>query len=230
MRYNIVRVYNRGVFMNSGNNGQSTARKVFVGVIMALAVVVLILFATGRLDSFFSADDLIFDEGSSQSISDNIGDVNGTDNTESSSDSSAYVSSIDSAENSESVPESTVESESSVENSESASESQSSAADSDPNISDSVPEAAELHFRNANLLEQHYQKHGIDMGFNSAEEYEKAAAAVPFNPDALHKTEAEDGDDVYYIESTNEFVVVSTDGYLRTYFNPDRGKDYFDRQ
>lgn len=68
------------------------------------------------------------------------------------------------------------------------------------------------------------------MGFASAEEYEKAAAAVPNNPNVLHKTEKEDGDDVYYVESTNEFVVVSTDGYIRTYFNPDRGIDYYNKQ
>lgn len=85
-------------------------------------------------------------------------------------------------------------------------------------------------FRNQNLLDQHYEKHGRDMGFKSAEEYEKAASAVPNDPAALHKTEKEDGDDVYYIESTNEFVVVSTDGYIRTYFNPDRGIDYFNKQ
>ena len=40
----------------------------------------------------------------------------------------------------------------------------------------------------------------------------------------------ERGDDVYYLEETNEFVVVSTDGYIRTYFLPDGGKAYFDRQ
>ena len=85
-------------------------------------------------------------------------------------------------------------------------------------------------FRNQSLLTQHYQKHGIDMGFKSAEEYEIAAARVPANPEALHKIEAEDGDDVYYVESTNEFVIVSTDGYIRTYFLPDRGIDYFNRQ
>ena len=38
------------------------------------------------------------------------------------------------------------------------------------------------------------------------------------------------GDDVYYVEDTNEFVVLSRDGYIRTYFNPDRGKAYFDKQ
>lgn len=85
-------------------------------------------------------------------------------------------------------------------------------------------------FRNENLLESHYEKHGKDMGFVSSEEYEMAASDVVNNPESLHKTEKEDGDDVYYKEDTNEFVVVSTDGYIRTYFNPDSGKKYFDRQ
>lgn len=79
----------------------------------------------------------------------------------------------------------------------------------------------QVYFRSEKLLNQHYQKHGIAMGFDTAKEYEEAAAAVVNNPEALHKLEAEDGDDVYYVESTNEFVVVSTDGYIRTYFNPD---------
>ena len=35
---------------------------------------------------------------------------------------------------------------------------------------------------------------------------------------------------VFYVEATNEFVVLSTDGYIRTYFLPDGGKRYFDRQ
>ena len=68
------------------------------------------------------------------------------------------------------------------------------------------------------------------MGFASAADYEAAAAAVVINPNALHKTEKEDGDDVYYVEATNEFVVVSTDGYIRTYFLPDSGKKYYDKQ
>lgn len=90
--------------------------------------------------------------------------------------------------------------------------------------------ASNLTFRNENLLNSHYEKHGKDMGFSSAKEYEKAAAAVVANSSALHKKEAEDGDDVYYIESTNEFVIVSTDGYIRTYFNPDAGIAYYNRQ
>ncbi len=93
-----------------------------------------------------------------------------------------------------------------------------------------IDEIEVLTFRNERLLEQHYDKHGIEMGFASAEEYEEAAFAVVCNPDALHKIEQEDGDHVYYVEETNEFVVVSTDGYIRTYFYPNAGIDYFNRQ
>ena len=85
-------------------------------------------------------------------------------------------------------------------------------------------------FRNNNLLKQHYEKHGIEMGFESEKAYEEAASKVVNNPNALHKIEAEDGDDVYYVEDTNEFVIVSGDGYIRTYFLPNSGKAYYDRQ
>lgn len=85
-------------------------------------------------------------------------------------------------------------------------------------------------FRNQELLESHYKKHGIEMGFASPEEYLKAANCVIAASDVLHKTEAEDGDDVYYLEETNEFVIVSADGYIRTYFNPSDGIDYYNRQ
>ena len=89
---------------------------------------------------------------------------------------------------------------------------------------------ADYQFRKYSMLESHYYKHGIDMGFDSPEEYLAAANAVIANPDALTKTEKEDGDTVFYVEATNEFVVLSTDGYIRTYFLPDGGKRYFDSQ
>lgn len=68
------------------------------------------------------------------------------------------------------------------------------------------------------------------MGFDSKENYLAAANKVIQNPDSLHKLETEDGDDVYYLEATNEFVIVSADGYIRTYFLPDAGIDYYNRQ
>lgn len=85
-------------------------------------------------------------------------------------------------------------------------------------------------FRNDGLLESHYEKHGEEMGFDSPEEYEAAANKVIDDEEVLHKIEAEDGDDVYYLEETNEFVVVSKDGYIRTYFYPNDGIEYFNRQ
>lgn len=88
----------------------------------------------------------------------------------------------------------------------------------------------EYKFKNNYCLEDHYEKHGKEMGFKDKESYEEAASDVVNNPDALHKIEKEDGDDVYYVEKTNEFVVVSPDGYIRTYFNPDDGIDYYNRQ
>lgn len=88
----------------------------------------------------------------------------------------------------------------------------------------------DYNFRSDYYLDQHYDKHGKEMGFASPEEYEEAACEVINNPEALHKFEAEDNDEVFYIEATNEFVVLSTDGYIRTYFEPSAGIDYFNRQ
>ena len=85
-------------------------------------------------------------------------------------------------------------------------------------------------FRSSALLEQHFSKHGSEFDYATAEEYEKGASDVINSDEALHKTEAEDGDDIYYIEDTNEFVVLSTDGYIRTYFKPNDKKAYYDRQ
>lgn len=94
--------------------------------------------------------------------------------------------------------------------------------------------AVEYHFRTQKQLEQHFDKHGgefgDEFGYATAADYEAGASSVINDPSALYKTEAEDGDGVYYIEETNEFVILSTDGYIRTYFRPSAGKKYFDRQ
>ena len=106
----------------------------------------------------------------------------------------------------------------------------SSPAVSEPSEADESRQEVSLTFASKKLLQDHYTKHGIEMGFDSPEAYLAAANRVVNNPAALHKLEAEDGDDVYYVEETNEFVVVSTKGYIRTYFLPSGGKAYFDRQ
>lgn len=95
---------------------------------------------------------------------------------------------------------------------------------------ETVDNYEEYRFKNFDLLNEHYEKHGREMGFESAKDYEIAASKVVNNPKALHKLEAEDGDDVYYLEETNEFVIVSTRGYIRTYFSPDSGIKYYEKQ
>lgn len=104
----------------------------------------------------------------------------------------------------------------------------------EPVTSDSSISYVEYHFRSKKLLEQHFEKHsgefGDEFGYETASDYEKGASDVINSSGALHKTEKEDGDGVYYIEATNEFVVLSTDGYIRTYFRPDSGKKYYDKQ
>ena len=91
-------------------------------------------------------------------------------------------------------------------------------------------EVASYTFRNDKLLNQHFEKHGGEFDYTNTDEYVQGANRVINDERTLHKIEAEDGDDVYYLEETNEFVVVSTDGYLRTYFKPSAGRKYFDRQ
>lgn len=187
-------------------------RLVFIGVIFVMAAVLIFLLS--------GCDNDIWNTLESEYLQSEISDTLQNESTVQSKPQSEK--STQSASSSASVPE---------ENESQSEESSSSAPEeSVSQPEESVPESAELRFRSQKLLKQHYEKHGIEMGFDSAEEYEKAAAAVVSHPDVLHKIEAEDGDDVYYIESTNEFVVVSTDGYLRTYFNPDRGIDYFNKQ
>lgn len=85
-------------------------------------------------------------------------------------------------------------------------------------------------FRAEKNLVQHFQKHGGEFDYANEEEYLEGANRVIQDPNALHKYEAEDGDDVYYLEESNEFVIVSTDGYIRTYFRPNDGIKYFNRQ
>lgn len=85
-------------------------------------------------------------------------------------------------------------------------------------------------FRNDTYLTEHFEKHGKDFDYSNKEEYLAGANRVIASDDAMHKLEAEDGDDVYYLEASNEFVIVSTDGFIRTYFKPEDGVAYYNRQ
>ena len=102
-------------------------------------------------------------------------------------------------------------------------------------VDEDVTEAADeenikYEFRNNTLWKEHFEKHGEEFPYETKEEYLQGANIMLENPNKLHKLEKEDGDDVYYLEETNEFIIVSKDGYLRTYFKPSKGKKYFDKQ
>lgn len=209
------------------DKSQKALKKLAAVILGIVFVVFAVLFFIGQVEDF------VTDSGASSggAVSVVTSDVN---SSPASVQSAPNVSSSQSADVTSSKPENVSESVpvSSAQTSQTVSAPQSTGITSSvPEVSSSQnTETRTYKFRNKNLLNQHYEKHGKDMGFSSAEEYEKAASAVVNNPSALHKTEKEDGDDVYYIESTNEFVIVSTDGYIRTYFNPDRGIDYYNKQ
>ena len=88
----------------------------------------------------------------------------------------------------------------------------------------------EYHFASDQLLKENYEDYGKAMGFSSAKEYELAAVSVINDYGALHKEKDDNGYEVYFIESTGEFVKVSEEGYILEYFKPDAGKMYFDSQ
>ena len=87
-------------------------------------------------------------------------------------------------------------------------------------------------FRTKKQFDGHYEKHGKEFGDITQEEYLKKANDL-INNDSdtiLHKTEAEDGDQIFYDTVNNEILFLSADGYIRTYFRPSRGIDYYNDQ
>ena len=87
-----------------------------------------------------------------------------------------------------------------------------------------------LEFRNDNLWEEHFLKHGGEFGYTTKEDYLEGDNEVVTSASSKHKQEAEDGDDIYYDAENNEIVFVSKDGYIRTYFKPSDGIEYYNRQ
>ncbi len=88
-----------------------------------------------------------------------------------------------------------------------------------------------ISFRNQDLLDSHYNKHANEFGDISKEEYLKRAGNLinSTSDDILTKIRT-NGDIIFYNPNTNEFAVKSADGYIRTYFKPSDGIDYFNRQ
>ncbi len=80
--------------------------------------------------------------------------------------------------------------------------------------------------------QEHWEKHGADFPeIHSAQDYERAAqrfvTAPPSGTLIKHRT---NGDTLFYDPATNTFAVVDRAGEPRTFFRPNSGRAYWDRQ
>lgn len=77
----------------------------------------------------------------------------------------------------------------------------------------------------------HFYAHGYDMGYTYITDYSQAAINFANAEDEGNISfTAENGSTYKYNEDTNEFLIVSKDGKIVTYFEPDRGIEYFYEQ
>ena len=102
---------------------------------------------------------------------------------------------------------------------------------SEADLSETEKAVQKYYFRSEKLFDSHYEKHGAEFGDITQDEYLDLANELinAEGENILHKTEKEDGDFLYYDTETNEFLVLSTDGYIRTFFKPIAGLDYWER-
>lgn len=80
--------------------------------------------------------------------------------------------------------------------------------------------------------QEHWEKHGGDFPeIHSAQDYERAAqsfvAAPPSGTLTKHRA---NGDTLFYDPATNTFAVADPDGEPRTFFRPNSGRAYWERQ
>lgn len=77
----------------------------------------------------------------------------------------------------------------------------------------------------------HFYAHGYDMGYTYITDYSQAAINFANSEDEENISfTAENGSTYKYNEDTNEFLIVSKDGKIVTYFEPDRDIEYFYEQ
>lgn len=78
-------------------------------------------------------------------------------------------------------------------------------------------------------MEKHYQKRLDEFGSITSDEYLQLAnelASAPLSDD-VEQIERSDGSISKYRFSTNDFLVITEDGSIRTFFKPKNTKDYW---
>ena len=86
---------------------------------------------------------------------------------------------------------------------------------------------------NKKSLDKHYNEHGKDMGFANKESYKQHAIKFANTIDkknCISFIDSKSGSTYKYNKSTNEFAIITKDGYVVTYFNPKEGYDYYKKQ
>jgi filamentous hemagglutinin len=84
---------------------------------------------------------------------------------------------------------------------------------------------------NANA-EGHWEKHGREFPeFHSAQDYERGAQTfIATPPQGTLTKRRTNGDTLFYNPATNTFAVADRRGEPRTFFRPNNGRAYWDRQ
>jgi len=79
---------------------------------------------------------------------------------------------------------------------------------------------------------KHFDKHGEEMGYrNDIQGYSQAAKNFANNNGRHIKSfKAQNGSTYKYNPKTNEFGIISKNGKIVTYFEPERGEEYFNDQ
>lgn len=86
-----------------------------------------------------------------------------------------------------------------------------------------------IEFETPESMQKHYVKHGEEYGDISIESYLSLANELANMPvsDDVEKIVRSDGSTAIYRFSTNDFLVVTKDGRIRTFFKPKNGKEYW---
>ena len=81
-------------------------------------------------------------------------------------------------------------------------------------------------------LVRHFNKHRSEFPeYKTAQEYGDAAVKFFSNPpDGTLFKRRSSGDRLFYYEKSNFFGVTTKDGFIKTFFRPNRGKKYWARQ
>lgn len=87
----------------------------------------------------------------------------------------------------------------------------------------------EIRFETSESMRKHYMKHSKEYGDISIESYLSLANELANAPasDDVEKIARSDGSTAIYRFSTNDFLVVTKDGSIRTFFKPKSGKEYW---